>query len=118
MDARRNQVYNALFRSDGSGAPRRLTEDRAISLPDLAEEVAAMEGPRIVLGDGASLCLKALEEQEIPCRLAPPQLVMQNAVSVALCAGEAALRGGLIDPQALAPVYLRPPQALPLRDRQ
>ena len=43
---------------------------------------------------------------------------MQNAVSVALCAGEAALRGGLIDPQALAPVYLRPPQALPLRDRQ
>lgn len=118
MDARRNQVYNALFRSDGTGAPHRLTEDRAISLPDLSEEVAAMEGPRIVLGDGASLCLKALEEQEIPCRLAPPQLVMQNAVSVALCAGEAALRGGLIDPQALAPVYLRPPQALPLRDRQ
>ena len=54
MDARRNQVYNALFRSDGTGTPRRLTEDRAISLPDLAEEVAAMEGPRIVLGDGAS----------------------------------------------------------------
>ena len=118
MDARRNQVYNALFRSDGTGAPLRLTEDRAISLPDLAEEVAAMEGPRIVLGDGASLCLKALEDQNISCRLAPPQLIMQNAVSVALCAGEAALRGGLIDPQSLAPVYLRPPQALPLRDRQ
>ena len=90
----------------------------AMALPDLAEEVAAMEGPRIVLGDGASLCLKALEDQNIFCRLAPPQLIMQNAVSVALCAGEAALRGGLIDPQALAPVYLRPPQALPLRDRQ
>ena len=114
MDARRSQVYNALFRSSGTGAPERLTEDRAIGLA----EVAAMEGPRIVLGDGAPLCLKALAERDIPCVAAPPQLIMQNAVSVALCAGEAALRGGLMDPQALSPVYLRPPQALPLRERQ
>ena len=118
MDARRSQVYNALFRSSGTGAPERLTEDRAIGLADLAAEVAAMEGPRIVLGDGAPLCLKALAERDIPCVAAPPQLIMQNAVSVALCAGEAALRGGLMDPQALSPVYLRPPQALPLRERQ
>ena len=34
MDARRAQVYNALFRSDGR-ALTRLTEDRAISLEDL-----------------------------------------------------------------------------------
>lgn len=69
------------------GAPERLTEDRAISLPDLAEEVAPMEGPRIILGDGASLCLNALGEQSISCVAAPPHLIMQNAVSVALCAG-------------------------------
>ena len=30
MDARRSQVYNALFRSSGTGAPERLTEDLSL----------------------------------------------------------------------------------------
>ena len=38
MDARRSQVYNALFLATGEGLER-LSPDRAISLADLAEEV-------------------------------------------------------------------------------
>ena len=49
------------------------------------------------------------------CRLAPPHLVMQHAVSVALEAEEAARKGGLVSAQELLPVYLRPPQAERLR---
>ena len=64
-----------------------------------------------MLGDGGRLCCDYLKENGVPCRLAPPQLVMQNAVSVALEAQQLALQGRLITAQALEPVYLRPPHA-------
>ena len=47
--------------------------------------------------------------------MAPPQLVMQNAMSVALCAEDLARAGKLVSAQELLPVYLRPPQAQRLR---
>ena len=45
MDARRSQVYNALFRAH-FGTLTRLTPDRAISLEDLAEELRGMDGDK------------------------------------------------------------------------
>ena len=116
MDARRSQIYNALFSAE-DGALTRLTPDRAIALTDLTEELRADPRPKTVLGDGGALCAEFLREAGIPCRLAPPHLVMQNAVSVALEAEELAARGGLVSAQDLSPVYLRPPQAQRLRDR-
>ena len=114
MDARRGQVYNALFSCAG-GQITRLTPDRAVGLDQLAEELRKDPRPKIVLGDGGRLCAGYLSEAGIPCRLAPPHLVMQNAVSVALEAEVLAAAGGLVPPQDLAPVYLRPPQAERLR---
>ncbi len=116
MDARRQQVYNALFEAK-DGRLTRLTEDRAISLADLAEELKASPLPRTIVGDGAQLCFRYMEDAGVPCRLAPPHLVMQNAMSVALAAEEEALAGRLTDAQGLLPVYLRPPQAVRLRER-
>lgn len=110
MDARRNQVYNALFTAE-NGVITRLTPDRAISLADLAQEVQAISHPKMVVGDGAQLCYAALTEAGIPCRLAPPHLVMQNAMSVALEAEAMAAEGQLLTAQELQPVYLRPAQA-------
>lgn len=114
MDARRGQVYNALFSCAG-GQITRLTPDRAVGLDQLAEELRKDPRPKIILGDGGRLCAGYLSEAGIPCRLAPPHLVMQNAVSVALEAEDLAAAGGLVPPQDLAPVYLRPPQAERLR---
>ena len=71
----------------------------------------------MLVGDGAALCERALREAGLPCRLAPPHLVMQNAMSVALCGEDLARAGKLVSAQALLPVYLRPPQAQRLRDR-
>ncbi len=110
MDARRNQVYNALFTAE-NGTITRLTPDRAVSLTDLAQEVKAIPGPKVVVGDGGQLCYTALIEAEIPCRLAPPHLLMQNAMSVALEAESLASEDQLLTAQALQPVYLRPAQA-------
>ena len=110
MDARRQQVYNALFRAE-NGILTRLSPDRPIALADLAEEVRQYDLPRIVVGDGAALCARYLTEQDIPCVIAPPHLVQQNAVSVALAAEKAANEGRLQTAQELEPVYLRPAQA-------
>ena len=116
MDARRQQVYNALFAAE-DGVLTRLTPDRAVSLPDLAEELRGDPRPKTVVGDGAVLCAAFLTEHGVSCHLAPPHLVMQNAMSVALEAEGQAARGGLVSAQDLAPVYLRPPQAERLRNR-
>lgn len=116
MDARRNQIYNALFEAK-DGALTRLTPDRAIGLAELAEELRSDPRPKTVVGDGARLCLEHLLEAGIPCRLAPAHLVMQSAVSVALEAEALAAAGDLVPPQALEPVYLRPAQADRLRQK-
>ena len=116
MDARRQQVYNALFEAK-DGRLTRLTPDRAIALEELAEELRSDPRPKTVVGDGAKLCFAHLTEAGIPCRLAPAHLVMQNAMSVALEAEAMAAEGKLVSAQALEPVYLRPAQADRLRQK-
>ena len=87
MDARRNQVYNALFEAK-RGAVERLTDDRAIGLDELAEELRGDSREKIVLGDGAFLAHDFLTQQGIDCALAPAALLYQDAVGVALAAAE------------------------------
>lgn len=116
MDARRSQIYNALFDAK-DGTLTRLTPDRTISLEDLAQELREDSRPKTVVGDGARLCLDYLSGAGIACRLAPPHLVMQNAISVALEAETLAAENRLVSPQALEPVYLRPPQVDRLRKK-
>ena len=110
MDARRQQVYNALFQAH-DGVLTRQCPDRAIGLAELAEEIKNRPEPKFVVGDGAGLCYNHLLEQDIPCRMAPPQLVMQNAVGVALAAEEMAAAGQVTTARDLVPVYLRLSQA-------
>ena len=110
MDARRNQVYNAVFAAK-DGVLTRLSEDRAIGLAELAEEIKNHSGDKIIVGDGAELCYNYLSEAGIPCRLAPPMLRMQNAMGVALAAEELAAEGKTVSAHELQPVYLRLSQA-------
>lgn len=110
MDARRNQVYNALFLAH-DGVLTRQCPDRAIGLAELAEEIKNRPEPKFVVGDGAGLCYNHLLERDVPCRMAPPQLVMQNAVGVALAAEEMAAAGQVTTARDLVPVYLRLSQA-------
>ena len=110
MDARRNQVYNAVFRVE-QGQLLRLTEDRAIALAELAEELKDDTAAKLVVGDGAKLCHTYLTTAGIECRMAPPQLLMQNACGVALAAEELAAAGVTVSARDLTPVYLRLSQA-------
>ena len=110
MDARRNQVYNALFRAK-DGVLEQLCDDRAIGLAELAEELKNDDSLKFVVGDGAKLCYTYLQQQGIACRMAPAALVMQNAVGVGLAAEELAAEGKTVSSHELVPVYLRLSQA-------
>ena len=55
MDARRDQVYNALFQAH-DGILTRQCPDRAISLAELSEELKNRPEPKFIVGDGAKLC--------------------------------------------------------------
>ena len=100
MDARRSQVYNANFSAE-NGVLTRLTPDRAVSLDELAEEIRNDPRPITLVGDGAHLVYARFTEQGIPCRMAPPHLIMQNATSVALEAEALAAQGKLVSAQEL-----------------
>ena len=111
MDARRSQVYNALFRIE-DGRPVRLTEDRPIALTELAEELRAYKERVFLVGDGAELSFRTLSALGLPCGLAPENLRMQSAWGVAMAAMDK--EPGSAD--SLLPVYLRLSQAE--RERQ
>ena len=110
MDARRQQVYNALFYAE-NGKLRRVTEDRAIALKDLAEELKNFKEPVFLVGDGSNLCYNTLSGQ-IPGLVLPPEHRMhQRAVGVALLAEALSAAGNPGDGCTLTPNYLRLSQA-------
>lgn len=108
MDARRAQVYGAIFDSDG----KRLCEDAAIAAEELAAQVRAMGRSALVLGDGWAVFERALQAQGVPYRVMPEPLRYQNAWGVCLAALDREPRGA----DELLPVYLRLSQAE--RERQ
>ena len=110
MDARRKQVYNARFLAR-DGALTRLTEDRAIGLEELAEEVKKSEKTQILVGDGAGLCYNAFEAAGVPALIMPPHLCYQTAWGVARAALELIKADGLVSAGQLTPQYHRLSQA-------
>ena len=110
MDARRNQVYNALFHVS-RGNCQRIREDRAISLADLGEELKILEEPIFLVGDGSLLCYNTLLEN-VPGLVLPPEHRMhQRAAGVALEGWRMAKEGRTVSGQELVPNYLRLSQA-------
>lgn len=110
MDARRSQVYNAVFEAR-QGTLHRLCQDRAISLADLGKELEVYEKPIFLVGDGSILCYNTLKEQ-IPGLILPPEHKMhQRAAGVALAAMEQIQQGMDGNAAALEPNYLRLSQA-------
>ena len=109
MDARRSQIYNAVFLAE-NGTLTRLREDRAISLEEAAADIREFDGPITIVGDGAVLCHDYFTKAGIDCTLAPAHLRQQSALGVAMAA-EAAGMDAAVSAQDLAPVYLRLSQA-------
>ena len=110
MDARRNQVYNALFLVEG-GKLQRVSEDRAIALTELKSDLEHIDGPVFLVGDGAALTYKTLKDA-VPEMVLPPEHRMhQRASGVAIVAARKIAAGESGDANALTPNYLRLSQA-------
>jgi tRNA threonylcarbamoyladenosine biosynthesis protein TsaB len=106
MDARCNQVYNALFEIK-DGVVNRLCEDRALSIDELADDLKKYDKKLMLVGDGAGLCYNSYKEKISNISLAPENSRYQNAAGVAF----ASLNKELITYDELLPTYLRLPQA-------
>ena len=110
MDARRAQVYNALFYVN-RGILTRVAPDRAVSLAELGAELKKLSEPVFLVGDGSNLCYNTLSE-EVPNLVMPPEhRVHQRAVGVAIAAVRQAEQGLAPDGGSLTPNYLRLSQA-------
>lgn len=111
MDARRAQVYNAVFSSDGNELTR-LSEDRAIALCDLCEEIKNYPNRKIYLsGDGYKVAKQAFDKAGIKTENTPELLINESAASVAMVAYRKLLADDVMTDGEISPGYLRLPQA-------
>ena len=113
MNARRQQVYNALF--DGNGKEMtRICDDRALAITELGEELAEKYPDKAVylMGDGAKLVYDALSETlGERLMILPERLIHQSGYNTAMCGLRLYREGIRTTDFELAPVYLRPSQA-------
>ena len=107
MNARRNQVYTALFRCE-NGRMERLLPDSAIAITELDELLNNYHEPIYLSGDGYELTAGLLKH---PIQQTPERLRHQSAYSVAQVAYRSYLGGARTADRALFPTYLRPSQA-------
>ncbi len=111
MDARRNQVYNAIYKFN-NGKIECVIKPRAIGIEELCK---TLDQKTVFVGDGVSVyqerITKLMGENAL---FAPPQLCLQRASSVCY----AALNKQPIDASELCVTYLRKPQAERERDEK
>lgn len=111
MDAHRNQLYTATFKSDGKNIER-LTPDRAISIDELANELKKYEGVDIYIsGDGYEVARRGLESLGVCVMETPRLLIHESAYSCAMVALRKYRAGEYTNDLQLSPSYLRLPQA-------
>ncbi len=115
MDARCNQVYNAIFEVK-DGVVSRFCFDRALMIEELYAEIEKIyeknrEKTIFIVGDGADLFYNSIKDRDVPVCLAPEHLKWQRASGVCMAALSKAQNGETVCPEELLPVYLRLPQA-------
>lgn len=108
MNARRSQVYTALFRSNGESLVR-LMPDSALAISEL-DELLSQYGEEICLcGDGYDITERGFEKTKL--RAVPERLRLQSAISVATVALKSYRSGSYCTDSSLGVNYLRPSQA-------
>ena len=104
LDARRGQVYNALFENG-----QRICPDRALALSELLDEI---NGKKVIfLGDGIFPYRDEILSVMPDAKFAPKVIAMNLAGSVCEVAYEKYLKGEAISANELVPSYVRLSQA-------
>ena len=108
LDARRSQVYCALFDAK-DGFPNRVADDNAVALDELLERLPA-DRRILFAGDGLAVhANRILERLGDRALIAPANL--RDLRPDAVCALAERHRADWVEARELRPVYLRAPQA-------
>ena len=111
MDARRHQVYTGLYTFEKDELIT-LVPPAALSLEEVCSLISKEGRNAVVMGDGVSVYFEELSKQlGRLVRRAPAHVLLQRAASVGALALRYAAKGMTISAAALAPEYLRLPQA-------
>lgn len=107
MDARCNQVYTASFYKG-----ERETEDRAILISELLNELKNEKRDIILIGDGALMCCEKMQFELCGISVADEEIRLVHASNIGLLAEEKVKNGEEpVKSEELLPFYLRLPQA-------
>lgn len=108
LDARKKEVYAALFRWEGEGFEKILGETTL--RPE--DFLRRLEGPAIFAGDGVAIYRPVIEEMLGKRAIfAPPGAMVPSPANVAMLGLSRALRAEFADPVATVPFYLRKSEA-------
>jgi len=119
LDAKRGQVYAGIYAAGGREADRwdELLPPSHLSVDELAERIHTLRvkrgdagRPVILCGDAARRYADALALGEA-AQVAPPGALLPRAWAVARVGEAQAQRGEQVEPDALAPLYLRKSEA-------
>jgi len=111
LDARKGEIYAALYRRGAGGALDTLMQERVITPDGLLDELGRIRpGPVAFIGDGVKLCaveaLLAIERASVV-----PEAHWRVKASVVARMAHDDIDGAL-PPELLSPVYLRKPGAV------
>ena len=108
MNARRSQVYTAIFESDGNEL-KRLLPDSAMAISELDELLCKYSQDVYLCGDGYDISVDGFEKTKV-C-FVPERLRLQSGASVASVALKKYKDGDTCSDRELGVQYLRPSQA-------
>lgn len=112
MDARKNEVYSALYREQDQKLVR-ITSYRAVNPDILLKELAALREKVFFVGDGVSIFREKIEQElETLAFYAPPASCLLRPAQVALDGLEKFQEGNTtVGGFEIRPLYLRPSEA-------
>ncbi|MGA2404445.1 MAG: tRNA (adenosine(37)-N6)-threonylcarbamoyltransferase complex dimerization subunit type 1 TsaB [Syntrophobacteraceae bacterium] len=113
LDARKGEVYCALYRPDGKGGLGLEVPHAAMTPSRLAESmISRLSEPVIFCGDGWTAYRNLLKRKLGDLILEPPSYFhIIRAASIAELAGRRFAEGKSDDPKSSVPLYLRPSEA-------
>lgn len=111
MDARRNQVYTGIYKMD-KGNLVCLSEQKAVDIHEIMEELEKYDEKVIFLGDGVEVQRETIEKEfKKEYCFAPIHLSKQSAAAVAVLGNIYFNQGKAEDAAEHKPIYLRKSQA-------
>ena len=110
LDARRGEVFSALYSADGE----RLWEPLVSSPEQLTERLGALAAPPLAAGSGALRFRQQLASRDVEV---PEDADPVHRVAARHICALAATGPGAADSDPVAPIYLRPPDAERWRER-